>query len=51
MLNEIKKTRFNILLILIVTVISCSKDITTEDRELNQNLDTDDLEVNLEGEL
>ena len=51
MLNEIKKTRFNILLILIVTVISCSKDITTEDSELNQNLDTDDLEVNLEGEL
>ena len=51
MLNEIKKTRFNILLILVATVISCSKDITTEDRELNQNLDTDDLEVNLEGEL
>ena len=51
MLNEIKKTRFNILLILVATVISCSKDITTEDNELNQNLDTDDLEVNLEGEL
>ena len=47
----IKKTRFNILLILVATVISCSKDITTEDNELNQNLDTDDLEVNLEGEL
>ena len=51
MLNEIKKTRLNILLILVATVISCSKDITTEDNELNQNLDTDDLEVNLEGEL
>ena len=51
MLNEIKKTRFNILTILIAIVISCSKDITTEDNELNQNLDTDDLEVNLEGEL
>ena len=51
MLNEIKKTRFNILLILVATVISCSKDITTEDNELNQNLDTDDLEVNLEVEL
>ena len=51
MLNEIKKIRFNILTILIAIIISCSKDITTEDNELNQNLDTDDLEVNLEGEL
>ena len=51
MLNEIKKTRFNILTILIAIIISCSKDINNEDNELNQNLDTDDLEVNLEGDL
>ena len=42
MLNEIKQD-FTYLLILIATVISCSKDITTEDNELNQNLDTVDL--------
>ena len=51
MLCTEKKTRFNLLLILILVLVSCSKDLTNENNEFNQNLDTDDLAVNLEGDL
>ena len=50
MLYIIKKIISNFLLIFILIVVSCSKDLTN-DNDLDPNLDTDDLEVNLEGEL
>ena len=51
MLYPVKKIISNLLLIFILIGVSCSKDLTNDNDEFNPNLDTDDLEVNLEGDL
>ena len=51
MIYPVKKIISNLLLIFILIGVSCSKDPTNDNDEFNPNLDTDDLEVNLEGDL
>ena len=51
MLYPVKKIISNLLIIFILIGVSCSKDLTNDNDEFNPNLDTDDLEVNLEGDL
>ena len=52
MYHNIANIKLYLFLILILPIVHCSKDLTTDaNNEFDRNFDTDDLTINLEGDL